>query len=88
VIFATLPPQHTVLVVSNKTYYFHDDVYLIRVVDRGVVSYQVIQPPYGASVRILPVGYRTVVVRGSNYFVHDDIYYIQRGNDYVVVVRP
>ena len=87
-IFSTLPRNHTVIVVGPHTYYYHDHVFMTRVVYGGRVSYEVIRPPIGAIVRILPPGYVRVVVRGTPYFVHDDVYYIQRGGSYHVVVRP
>jgi hypothetical protein len=87
-IFASLPPQRTVIVVGPHTYYYHDNVFMTRVVYGGRVSYEVIRPPIGAWIPILPPGHRTVHVRGTPYYVHDDIYYIQRGGSYHVVVRP
>jgi hypothetical protein len=87
-IFGTLPPQRTVIVLGRSSYYYHDNVFFVRVIYRGRVSYRVIAPPIGAPFSILPVGHRTVIVRGVNYYEFDDVYYVRRGGRYVVVVRP
>ncbi|MEO1086970.1 MAG: hypothetical protein AAFY88_22270 [Acidobacteriota bacterium] len=44
-IFATLPPEHTVVVIDSSTYYLHDDVYFVKVHRGGVVSYEVVDDP-------------------------------------------
>ncbi|MEM8933742.1 MAG: hypothetical protein AAGE94_21305 [Acidobacteriota bacterium] len=44
-LFATLPPEHTVVVISGTTYYVHDDVYFVKVIDSGITSYEVVDDP-------------------------------------------
>jgi hypothetical protein len=87
-IFRTLPPQRTVIIVDHTSYYYHDHTFFVRVVDRGMVSYRVISPPIGAPISILPVGYRSVIVRGVPYYEFDNVFYTQRNGRYVVVGRP
>ncbi|MEM8994023.1 MAG: DUF6515 family protein [Acidobacteriota bacterium] len=44
-IFATLPPEHTVIIIGGSTYYVHDDVYFVKVHRNGLTSYEVVDEP-------------------------------------------
>ena len=87
-IFATLPNDHTVVVIDGKTYYVHEHVFFTEVVRTGIHSYEVVRAPIGATVTVLPAGHKIVEINGVRYHIYDDVYYRPRGNGYVIVVKP
>ena len=66
----------------------HEDAYFVKVMDGGVGSYEVVSPPVGAVVHVLPEGHQTVVIHGSTYFTHGDLYFQSHGGSYIVVEHP
>jgi len=45
-------------------------------------------PPIGATVKVLPLGYKTIIFSGSTYYYYDDIYYTRCPSGYIVVPTP
>ncbi|MEM7585856.1 MAG: DUF6515 family protein, partial [Acidobacteriota bacterium] len=61
------------------------DVYFVRVVRGGIVSYQVIHPPVGAVITALPVGHTTVLIGGVTHYRYEGITYAPRAGGFVVI---
>jgi hypothetical protein len=87
-IFDTLPPDATVIVIDGVTYFVQGDTYLVKVVDGGRSCYRVVIPPAGAVVKVLGPGARIVRVGGLSYHLLDGAYYLKKGSTYVLVPAP
>ncbi|MFD2919424.1 DUF6515 family protein [Terrimonas rubra] len=51
-------------------------------------SFQVVTPPFGIRVGILPVGYSTFMMGTVPYYYYNNVYYRQLDNEYEVVAPP
>ena len=71
---------------EGTTYYVQDDVYYSRVYNGGQVVYQVVAPPVGAIITMLPAGCGTVMVQGIVHHSCAGIYYLPVATGYQVVV--
>jgi hypothetical protein len=88
--FTSLPTSYETVVVGSSSYYYHDHCFYSRIHHHGQVTYQVIRPPIGGIVRILPPGCATVTVRGANYhhWAENNVYYARSGSSYRIVAKP
>jgi hypothetical protein len=88
--FTSLPTSYETIVVGSSSYYYYDHCFYSRIHHHGQVTYQVIRPPIGGIVRILPPGCATVTVRGVNYhhWAQNNVYYARSGSSYRIVVKP
>jgi len=55
---------------------------------KGPRGYVIVDAPVGASVEVIPSGYKVVVINGKTYYYHNDIYFAKRGKKYSVVSDP
>ncbi|MCB9536136.1 MAG: hypothetical protein H6704_07710 [Myxococcales bacterium] len=63
--------RYTPVVISGRTWYCDGERYYER---RGD-AYRPARLPIGASVEVLPRGYRVAVRRGETYRVHDGVWF-------------
>ena len=90
-VLGTLPHQHTVVRLHDRTYYHHEGVYYHRTFHEGHVRYVSVRTPWGVRISVLPHGHTTVVISGTTFFHHDDVFYDRRyidGTPVYVAVRP
>jgi hypothetical protein len=74
------------IVVKDRHYFYRGGAFY----DRGPNGYFVVTPPIGASIDVLPGGYRVVRHNRIKYYVYGGIYYRFMPHDhaYVVVSAP
>ena len=81
----TPPPAYTTVVVSGSPYYYAEGSYYTEVYNGGEVAYQVVAPPVGAVVQVLPSGCVDHAVGGVIYKSCGGYYYQPQGSSWVVV---
>jgi hypothetical protein len=81
-----LPRDHQRLLVSGREYFYSGGVFY-RIAPGG---YTAVPGPFGAHIRVLPLGYQTVRIRGTSLFFYYDTYYRwdRVAKDYIVVAPP
>lgn len=82
---ATPPPVYTTVVVSGSSYYYADGYYYAQVYSGGEVVYQVVAPPVGAVISVLPASCVDYRVGNVIYKNCGGYYYQPRGRSWVVV---
>jgi hypothetical protein len=81
------PPAAAVtMAVAGNNYWYHDNVFYTRVYSGGAVAYQVVGPPAGAIIPVLPGGCGAVRVGGVGYMKCGPTHYQRVGGGYRVVV--
>ena len=80
------PAQAKPVVVTETTYYYHDNVFYTKVMSSGTVVYQVVEPPAGAIITTLPTGCQSVRVNNVAYSQCGPTYYTKVTTGYQVVV--
>jgi hypothetical protein len=81
------PPAAAITVTLGGTsYWYHDNVYYVRVMSGGRVVYQVCAPPSGIIIRTLPAGCATARVGNVVYQRCGATYYQRVSTGYRVVV--
>ncbi|MES2307635.1 MAG: DUF6515 family protein [Verrucomicrobiota bacterium] len=83
-IVATLPHEHTTVVVHDTPYYYSEGVYY-RSCNRG---YVIMPPPPGVVIDTLPPDYSLVWISGRPYYYSRGVYYLQQPTGYVVANAP
>jgi len=73
------------VVVTGTTYYVHDNVYYTKVMSSGQVVYQVVEPPAGAIISMLPAGCTSAPVGNATYTQCGSTYSTRVANGYQVV---
>jgi hypothetical protein len=85
---AAPPPAATTVVVQEQRYYYADQTFYAPVYHGGTVAYQVVAPPPGAVVPVLPAGC-TAQQRGTTvYQVCNNVFYVPVASGYQVVTPP
>ena len=82
--FASLPREHTRIIVNGVPYYYYDGVYYAACPN----GYVIVNPPMGAVVPAIPAGMIPVVVGSTTYYYAGGVYYLQQPNGYVAVSPP
>jgi len=81
----SLPELIAKAIVVGGLEYYYDHGYFYKRVSGG---YIIVDAPVGASVEVIPSGYKVVVINGKTHYYHNDIYFVKRGKKYVVVSDP
>jgi hypothetical protein len=80
------PAAATTVVVSGTSYYYDNNVFYARAYSGGQVVYQVVAPPAGAVITVLPAGCTTYMRGGIAYRQCGTTYYQPVGGGFRVVV--
>jgi hypothetical protein len=84
--FVRPPAAAVTIAFGGSSYWFHDNVYYVRVMTGGKVAYQVCGPPAGIIIRTLPAGCATARVGNVVYQRCGATYYQRVSTGYRVVV--
>lgn len=84
VVSAKISGNYDTVHFGQHEYIFQEGVFYSRD-SRG---FRVVDPPRGAIVRTLPVGYEILMAAGITYFVFAGVYYNRADTGYVVVEAP
>jgi len=76
-----------VVVVGRERYHYHDGRFF-KPGWFGWFEFNLVTPPIGAVISVLPYGYQTIVVGGLPYYYYDNIYYRPCPSGYIVVPQP
>lgn len=87
-IFGSLPPQPTVIVVEGEQYFYAEGVFFQRIPSIGGATYQVVLAPAGAVVAALPSDAVVVTVAGARYYRSGDIWFLGAPGGFRVVLAP
>jgi hypothetical protein len=85
---AAPPPAATTVVVQDHRYYYSDQVFYEPVYHGGTVAYQVVAPPPGAVVPVLPAGCTAQQVGPTVYQVCSGVYYVPVATGGYQIVTP
>lgn len=66
-----LPTKFVSIVIDGSQYYYCDGVFYRR----GLYKYVVVEPPVGAVVPALPLGYETIKINNMTYYRYQGVYY-------------
>lgn len=84
-VIKTLPSRRTYIHHRNRDYFFYQGIWYRPY----GVSFEVIVPPFGITVPILPPVYSTIWVHGRPYYYANNVYYLWREErDVYEVVAP
>ena len=82
----SLPPRHENVEVRGRRYHYHEGRFYRRA--WFGFGFDVVAPPIGAVVTVVPDSCQTVVYGGTPYYYYDDVYYAECPSGYVVVQTP